>query len=116
MNKIENYFKSYPNVDKLYSTSDGQVFTDMAKAETHSQRLKNTKVSEHVRNVETISDSSSAEEKLLQVDFTDEAKLKQADLLKLAKVLEIDIADNKKETLIVALKAKQEELKSKKFE
>ena len=110
MNKTDNYFKSYPNVDKLYETEDGQVFVEKAKAEAHAHHFKDGKVKEYNRQYNADS-GQSANDKLLVTDFNDET-LKQQDLLKLAKDLKIQTSDNKKETLIAALKAEQDKLKT----
>lgn len=122
MKKIDSYFKNYPNADKLYETSDGQVFLEKGKAETHAQRLKNGKIITHVRgHEETLSDEAAAaakaaekeeaKEKLMSLDLTADAKtFEQPELLAIAKALEVVTADNKKATLIAALYELQAEL------
>lgn len=127
MEQINTYFDSYPDVDKLYETSDGQVFLEKAKAETHAQRLRAGKIITHIRGKEEKTDALTPEEEaaakgaakeaaqaiLLGLDFTADAKtFEQPELLKLAKALEVVTPDNKKATLIAALSELQAELKN----
>ncbi|MBS9774952.1 MAG: hypothetical protein KGV59_07360 [Tenacibaculum sp.] len=44
-------FAIHPQINKLYITTDGQGFSDLANAESHSRTLKNDKVVEFDRNV-----------------------------------------------------------------
>jgi hypothetical protein len=119
MGKIKSYFNSYPEADKLYETSDGQVFLEKAKAETHAQRFKDGKVIMHVRGREETTKEdpeiakAKAEEKLRTMDFTADAKtLEQPELLLLAKALGVVTPDNKKATLIAALSELQAQLQN----
>jgi DNA topoisomerase IA len=121
MNKIDGYFNSYPDAQQLYETSDGQVFLEKAKAETHAQRLAKKGVTTYIRgHEETLSDEAvaalkaeekaKAKEKLMALDFTAEAKtFEQPELLQIAKALEVATPDNKKATLIAALSELQAE-------
>jgi hypothetical protein len=118
MKKIEGYFKNYPDADRLYETSDGQVFMDKPKAETHAQRFKDGKIIMHIRGVkeETSTEDqaaarAAAEEKLRTLDFTADAKtFEQPELLAIAKALGVLTPDNKKATLITALSELQAKL------
>ncbi|MDR3350706.1 MAG: hypothetical protein LBN98_03525 [Prevotellaceae bacterium] len=113
MGTIKTYFDNYPGADNLYETSDGQVFLEKAKAETHAQRLKEGRIITHVRGKEDATDDTeaakeaayaTAKKTLRGLDFTaDEKTFEQPGLLKLAKTLGVVTPDNKKATLIAAL-------------
>jgi hypothetical protein len=125
MKNFDNYFKSYPDAEHLYETSDGQVFLEKSKAQTHAQRLSNARIAMHVRGVEdkTISAEDAAamkaeaagkaKEKLLSMDFAaDPSTFEQPELLQVAKALEVVTPDNKKVTLIAALSELQAALQN----
>lgn len=118
-----NIFENHPNLEKCFSTSDGEHFYNENDAKNHAKSLED-KVVEPVYNPTFLGDASSndvADEDLKAKAFKESEKMAQelenTELIKenykqlkvLVKYFEIETADQKAETLIKAL----EEYKSK---
>lgn len=118
-----NIFENHPNLEKCFSTSDGEHFYNENDAKNHAKSLED-KVVEPVYNPTFLGDASSndvADEDLEAKAFKESEKMAQelenTELIKenykqlkvLVKYFEIETADQKAETLIKAL----EEYKSK---
>ena len=118
-----NIFENHPNLEKCFSTSDGEHFYNENDAKNHAKSLED-KVVEPVYNPKFLGDASSndvADEDLKAKAFEESEKmakeLEETELIKqsykqlkvLVKYFKIETADKKAETLIQAL----EEYKSK---
>jgi hypothetical protein len=106
-----NIFENHPNLEKCFSTSDGEHFYNENDAKNHAKSLED-KVVEPVYNPTFLGDASSTEEseKMAQeLEETELVKENYKQLKVLVKYFEIETADQKAETLIKAL----EEYKSK---
>ncbi len=118
-----NVFENHPNLEKCFSTSDGELFYNENDAKNHSKTLEDKKV-EPVFNanfLEVVGDEDLSEDELEMQKFEESEKmaneLQNTPLVKenykslksLVKYFKIEVANQSAETLIQAL----EEYKSK---
>lgn len=105
-----NIFENQPNLEKCFSTSDGEHFYNENDAKNHAKSLEDKTV-EPVYNPKFLGDASSEESEKMAKELEETELIKQnyKQLKVLAKYFEIETADQKAETLIKAL----EEYKSK---
>ena len=120
-----NIFENHPNLEKCFSTSDGEHFYNENDAKNHAKSLEDKTV-EPVYNGAFLADttiSELAEEDLEAKAFAESEKmakeLKETQLVKgnynqlksLVKYFEIETADQKADTLIKALEDYKSKIK-----
>ncbi|MDR1984983.1 MAG: hypothetical protein LBQ28_09200 [Prevotellaceae bacterium] len=98
--QIKDYFDRYPQSVEVYEADDRLFHTLGAAMSISAEPKKWTR-----KEVEA---SKAESQNFVDIDLS---ALKQQELLKLAKELNVQTDDNKKETLLAALLEKQNELK-----
>lgn len=112
-----NIFENHPNLEKCFSTSDGEHFYNENDAKNHAKSLEDKTV-EPVYNPKFLGDASStdvadddleakafeeSEKMAKELEETELVKANYKQLKELVKFFEIEVADQKAETLIQAL-------------
>lgn len=110
MNKVEEkvsaLFENRKDIKALYVFEDGNIFADEGFAKAH-QRSTKANYTTYTRQAGALKQANAVEkalqEELLGIDLTALDGNQQPRLLKIAKGLNVKVANNKIETLIAAL-------------
>lgn len=111
--KVESFFKTYPDAEKAFVTNDGNVFAQKNRADLHAKSDKDLKVTEYDNEAAGAKDAD---------DDQDDKPSTAAEIIEFAKTAELEDAesyldaenksDKPRSTVIKALESRIEQLKA----
>lgn len=101
-------FKTNPNLEKCFKTSDGEHFYNETDAKNYAKSLENKHVEklvnpEFVKGEELDMNEKKAEQMASDLENLELSTNNYQEMKRLVKYFEIEVPDNKAETLISAL-------------